>query len=134
MIISEIGKLRNELNEFLDQNPRLSASGVAREIGVSKATLSKYRRGIYPGNNSMISDRLAEFIGSHKIAKEQLAGNLKQVWLVRLSPERIRIVKTRRALEKVLAATPETYVVTMWLGMKDVRDVFFSTGEGQLNV
>ena len=128
MIISEINSVRHELNEILETEPTVTASSIARDINLSKATLSKYRHGIYPGNNSMISDRLAEWMGSRKIAKEQMAGNLKQVWLVRLSPDRIRIVKTRRALEKALATTPEAHVITMWLGMQDIRDVFFSTG------
>lgn len=132
MIISEINSVRHELNEILDNYPKITASSIARDINLSKSTLSKYRHGIYPGNNSMISDRLAEWMGSRKIAKEQMAGNLRQVWLVRLSPDRIRIVKTRRALEKVLAESPDAYVITMWLGMQDLRDVFFSTG-GQPN-
>lgn len=128
MIISEINSVRHELNEILDNDPKITASSIARDINLSKSTLSKYRHGIYPGNNSMISDRLAEWMGSRKIAKEQMAGNLRQVWLVRLSPERIRTVKTRKALVKALAENPDAYVITMWLGMQDLRDVFFSTG------
>lgn len=128
MIISEINSVRHELNEILDNDPKITASSIARDINLSKSTLSKYRHGIYPGNNSMISDRLAEWMGSRKIAKEQMAGNLRQVWLVRLSPERLRIAKTRRALDKALAENPDAYVITMWLGMQDLRDVFFSTG------
>lgn len=128
MIISEINSVRHELNEIIDNDPKITASSIARDINLSKSTLSKYRHGIYPGNNSMISDRLAEWMGSRKIAKEQMAGNLKQVWIVRLSPERLRIAKTRRALEKALAENPDAWVITMWLGMQDLRDVFFSTG------
>ena len=128
MIISEINSVRHELNEILDNDPKITASSIARDINLSKSTLSKYRHGIYPGNNSMISDRLAEWMGSRKIAKEQMAGNLRQVWLVRLSPERIRVAKTRRALEKALTENPDAWVITMWLGMQDLRDVFFSTG------
>ena len=125
---SDIRQVRDELNGLLEHDQRLTASSVARDINLSKSTLSKYRHGIYPGNNSMISDRLAEWMGSRKIAKEQMAGNLKQVWIVRLSPERLRIAKTRRALEKALAENPDAWVITMWLGMQDLRDVFFSTG------
>lgn len=128
MIISEINSVRHELNEILTNEPSVTASSIARDINLSKATLSKFRHGVYPGNNSMIADRLAEWFGSRKIAREQMAGNLKQVWLVRTSPERIKVVRTRRALDKALTEAPDAYVVTIWLGMHTLHDVFFSTG------
>ena len=133
MIPSEITKLRMELNELLESEPAITANKVAKEMGVSKGTLSKYRRGIYPGNNQMISDRLAEWMGSRRIAQEQLAGNVKQVWLTRQSPERIRIIRSRSALNKFLAEYPDACVITVWLGQKNVNDVFFSTGGGLIN-
>lgn len=127
MNTSEIEQVRERLNGLLEHEPRLTASSVAREIGFSKATLSKYRRGIYPGNNQQITERLAEWLGSYKIAEEQLAGNLRQMWLVRSGPNRTRLARTRKALDKVLVDYPQSYVITIWLGAA-MPDVFFSTG------
>ena len=125
---SDIRQVRDELNGLLEHDQRLTASSVAREIGFSKATLSKYRRGIYPGNNQQITERLAEWLGSYKIAEEQLAGNLKQIWLVRSGPgPRVRLVRTRKALDKLLVEKPDSWVMTIWLGQA-MSDVFFSTG------
>ena len=126
MTASEIDAVRKQFNETLTQLPKLSASKVAREIGVSKSTLSKYRMDKYPGNNSQIAERLAEWLGSYKIAEEQLAGNLRQIWMVR-SGSRTRLARTRKALDKILAQTPGSYVITIWLGSEQT-DVFFSTG------
>ena len=126
MTASEIDAVRTQFNETLTQLPKLSASKVAREIGVSKSTLSKYRMDKYPGNNSQIAERLAEWLGSYKIAEEQLAGNLRQIWMVR-SGSRTRLARTRKALDKILAQTPGSYVITIWLGSEQT-DVFFSTG------
>ena len=127
MTASEIDAVRMQFNATLTQLPNLSASKVAREIGVSKSTLSKYRMDKYPGNNSQIAERLAEWLGSYKIAEEQLAGNLKQMWLVRTSPNKTRLARTRKALDKVLVDYPQSYVITIWLGAA-MPDVFFSTG------
>lgn len=120
--------IRSEFDALLRQDQQLSLSLVARKIGFSKGTVCRFRKGIYTGNNDLIASKIAEYIGSHRIAQKQISGELKQIWIVRTSPDNIKLVRTRRALDKALAATPEANVITMWLGMQDIRDVFFSTG------
>ena len=120
--------IRAEFDALLRQDPQLSLSLVARKIGFSKGTVCRFRKGIYTGNNELIAAKIAEYIGSHRIAQKQISGELKQIWIVRTSTDNIKLVRTRRALDKALAATPEAHVITMWLGMQDIRDVFFSTG------
>ena len=120
--------IRSEFDALLRQDPQLSLSLVARKIGFSKGTVCRFRKGIYTGNNELIAAKIAEYIGSHRIAQKQISGELKQIWMVRTSTDNIKLVRTRRALDKALATTPEAHVITMWLGMQDIRDVFFSTG------
>ena len=128
MIINEINSVRHELNEILETEPTVTASSIARKIGLSKGTVCRFRKGVYTGNNELIAAKIAEYIGSHRIAQKQISGELKQIWIVRTSTDNIKLVRTRRALDKALATTPEAHVITMWLGMQDTRDVFFSTG------
>ena len=120
--------IRSEFDALLRQDPQLSLSLVARKIGFSKGTVCRFRKGVYTGNNELIASKIAEYIGSHRIAQKQISGELKQIWIVRTSTDNIKLVRTRRALDKALANTPEAHVITMWLGMQDIRDVFFSTG------
>ena len=120
--------IRSEFDALLRQDPQLSLSLVARKIGFSKGTVCRFRKGVYTGNNELIATKIAEYIGSHRIAQKQISGELKQIWIVRTSTDNIKLVRTRRALDKALATTPEAHVITMWLGMQDIRDVFFSTG------
>lgn len=128
MAINDAEIIRSEFDDLLRQDPQLSLSLVARKIGFSKGTVCRFRKGVYTGNNELIAAKIAEYIGSHRIAQKQISGELKQIWIVRTSPDNIKLVRTRRALDKALAATPEANVITMWLGMQDIRDVFFSTG------
>lgn len=128
MAINDAEIIRSEFDDLLRQDPQLSLSLVARKIGFSKGTVCRFRKGVYTGNNELIAAKIAEYIGSHRIAQKQISGELKQIWIVRTSTDNIKLVRTRRALDKALAATPEAHVITMWLGMQDIRDVFFSTG------
>ena len=124
----EVTELRADLTELLEQDPTITTSHIARKIGFSKGTVCRFRKGVYTGNNELIASKIAEYIGSHRIAQKQISGELKQIWIVRTSTDNIKLVRTRRALDKALATTPEPHVITMWLGMQDIRDVFFSTG------
>jgi hypothetical protein len=38
------------------------------------------------------------------------------------------LIRTRKALDRALEASPEAAVITMWLGMDTLHDVFFSSG------
>lgn len=128
MTMNDAEIIRSEFDALLRQDPQLSLSLVARKIGFSKGTVCRFRKGVYTGNNELIAAKIAEYIGSHRIAQKQISGELKQIWIVRTSTDNIKLVRTRRALDKALATTPEAHVITMWLGMQDTRDVFFSTG------
>ena len=117
--------VRSELDLMLSGRSRLTMSTVAREVGLNKATVCRFRKGVYTGNNEMVALKIADWIGSKRIAEQQIAGALRQMWLVRTSPDRIRIVRTRRALDKTLQDFPDSHVVTMWLGAEP-SDLYFS--------
>lgn len=49
------------LNEFLE-NSKVSASALARAIGVNSGAISQFRKGAYKGNNELLANKIAKYI------------------------------------------------------------------------
>lgn len=69
--------LRDRIKHLCDQDSRLSQSAIAREAGLSSATVSQWMSGKYPGDNAAVEKKLALWVEAHQ-ARAAEAGQLPQ--------------------------------------------------------
>lgn len=57
-------KVIEYLNEFFE-NSKVSASALARAIGVSPGAISQFRKGEYKGDNAALSEKIVSYINNY---------------------------------------------------------------------
>ena len=116
--------VRTLVNKFLHKTGRGGVTWLAREAGVSKTAVSQFRHGNYPGTVKRIQAKLRAVLDRTVIMDRVSTGELRPAWLVN-SPDGLRLVKRRTALDAILERQPQAHVITVWVG-RDLSDVHFT--------
>ncbi|MBR8466358.1 AAA family ATPase [Campylobacter sp. faydin G-140] len=66
----------DKLNEFLKES-KISASALARAIGVSSAAISQFRQGVYKGDTKSVAIKVEKYINNYQIKSETKSTVLK---------------------------------------------------------
>lgn len=67
-----MNEIIKKLNEFLKDN-EISASALARAIGVSSAAISQFRQGVYKGDVKSISQKVENYINNYQNKDKKVA-------------------------------------------------------------
>lgn len=120
--------LRSLIERHLTGGGRGSAAELAREAGVSPATVSRIRTGAYSvSDGSDIAERLRTTIEQRDAAEAIASGRYKPEWLIYSRDNGLRLVKTQSTVDRLVEKDPTCHVIQIWLG-PEPTDVHFVTG------
>ena len=118
--MERIEEVRTRLREATQEKGATRA--IAQAASLNAATVSRFRRGIYTGDNDIVAAKLGEVLASMDAAQAIASGDWKAVWLVK-EGRNVRIVKKRETVDAVKQRNPTAHVVQVWIGpgSKDLR-------------
>jgi hypothetical protein len=117
------GNIRRRLNTHLARSSRGEMVKLARELGLSAGTISKFSAGTYSGNNGRLAGLLAEALENRDAAAAIASGSLRLSWLIN-TRKGLRLIKKRTTFREIRAQFPDAYVVQVWRGTEP-REIHF---------
>jgi hypothetical protein len=111
----ETEEVRQRLREVTNQAPDGANRAIAKLANLSPGTVSKFRRGIYLGDNTAVAERIGEALANMDAAAAITNGDWRAAWLVKRG-RNVRLVRKRDTMESMRSENPDVHVVQIWIG------------------
>lgn len=116
-------EVRTMVGDYLANQGKGGARRLADEAGISPGTLSKFRHGIYRGDERRVADSLAMILANRAAAEALVSGQYRTWWLVATTAG-LRLCRKAQTVEAIRRNHADAHVVQILLGSQP-HDIHF---------